>query len=60
MADEFSWSISEWDRLLEEIITQFIDGEDPILICVSPNRATLQAVRITGGKPSFRRNNWKY
>ena len=60
MADEFSRSISEWDRLLKEIVIQFVDGKDPVLSCISPDRATLHAIRIIGGRPSFRRNNWKY
>ena len=48
MADKFSWSISKWNRLLKEIIIQFVDGEDPVWNCISSDWATLHTIRFIG------------
>ena len=36
MSDEFAWSVCERNRLLEEIVFQLFDREDPMWASVVP------------------------
>jgi len=58
MTDELARSVSQRNGFLQEIGTEFLDGEDSAKRLVNVENTGYQVIKRRIRMPRFRRNNW--